>query len=79
MDLCDSWGHAMLRRQIGFVFLVILAGGAVHPAFAQDWFKTGTGLGVERARVAAPEFAARTSPAQPLQKVFHEVLWNDLD
>jgi len=68
----------MLKR-LGFVLLVILAAGAVHPAFAQDWFKTGTGLEVEKARVAAPEFAARTAPAQPLEKVFHEVLWNDLD
>jgi TolB protein len=68
----------MLKR-LGFVLLAILAAGAVHPAFAQDWFKTGTGLGVEKARVAAPEFAARTPAAQPLEKVFHEVLWNDLD
>ncbi len=34
------------------------------PAGAQDWFKTGTGLGVEKARVAVPEFAARRPSEQ---------------
>jgi TolB protein len=48
-------------------------------AFAQDWFKTGTGLGVSKARVAVPEFAARSTDAQPLEKTFHDVLWSDLD
>ncbi len=48
-------------------------------ASAQDWFKTGTGLGVEKARLAVPEFGARTPAAQPLEKTFHDVLWNDLD
>lgn len=48
-------------------------------ARAQDWIKTGTGLGVEKARLAVPEFTARSAQAQPLEKVFHEVLWNDLD
>src|SRR5712692_8570649 len=48
------------------------------PALAQDWFKTGTGMGVEKARVAVPEFAARTNEAPPLEKLFHETLWGDL-
>ena len=32
---------------------------AVRPAPAQDWFKTGTGLGITKARVAAPDTVAR--------------------
>ena len=32
-------------------------------AAAQDWFKTGTGLGVTKARVAVPEFAVRSAQA----------------
>lgn len=47
-------------------------------AQAQDWFKTGTGLGVSKARVAAPEFATRSAAAQPFEKTFHDTLWNDL-
>src|SRR6202167_148745 len=49
------------------------------PASAQDWFKTGTGLGVTKARLAAPEEAARSAAAQPLEKTFHDVLWSDLE
>lgn len=52
---------------------------AAAPAFAQDWFKTGTGMGVEKARVAVPEFAARSAEAQPLEKTFHDTLWGDLE
>src|SRR5271156_250801 len=48
-------------------------------ASAQDWFKTGTGLGVSKARVAVPEFAVRQSATPALQKTFHDVLWSDLE
>jgi len=48
-------------------------------ANAQDWFRTGTGLGVTKARVAAPDAAARSSAAEPLAKVFSDVLRADLD
>lgn len=50
-----------------------------HPAPAQDWFRTGTGLGVTKARVAVPDTAARSTFTQPLPKTFHDVLWADLD
>ena len=48
-------------------------------ASAQDWFKTGTGLGVTKARVAVPEFAIRAATPPALEKTFHDVLWADLD
>jgi TolB protein len=50
-------------------------------ASAQDWIKTGTGLGMEKVRLAAPDFAASTQdPANAaLLKVFNDTLWNDLD
>ncbi len=50
-----------------------------RPAAAQDWFKTGTGLGVAKARLAVADFGASAAPAQPLEKTFHDVLWNDLE
>jgi TolB protein len=52
---------------------------AARPAEAQDWFKTGTGLGVAKARLAVADFGASAAPAQPLEKTFHDVLWNDLE
>ena len=48
---------------------------------AQDWIKTGTGLGVEKIRIALPEFkGANQDPRNPeLLKTFNETLWNDLE
>ena len=62
---------------LAFVFTISLF--APRPAAAQDWFKTGTGLGVTKARLAAPDLPIRTPTAQPLEKTFHDVLWADLD
>jgi TolB protein len=61
------------------VALNILALAACLPASAQDWFQTGTGLGVTKARLASPDIAVRTPPGQPLEKTFHDVLWADLE
>src|ERR1700674_5719920 len=61
------------------ISLAILFLAAPRDAGAQDWFKTGTGLGVSKARLAAPDEAARSSEAQPLEKTFHDVLWSDLE
>ncbi|HKV03516.1 MAG TPA: hypothetical protein VJO53_00255 [Candidatus Acidoferrales bacterium] len=66
-------------RSIVLAALAAVALLAPRPAAAQDWFKTGTGLGVTKARVAVPDTAARSTAAQPLAKTFHDVLWSDLD
>jgi TolB protein len=54
---------------------------AALPAAAQDWIKTGTGLGVERVRIAVPDFkASNQDPRDPeLLKTFNDTLWNDLN
>src|SRR5271154_1950357 len=59
---------------LGIVFLI-----CAGTASAQDWFKTGTGLGVTKARVAVPEFGVRAATPPALEKTFHDVLWADLD
>src|SRR5690348_3145794 len=69
-----------MRMKAAFITCLIAVGVllAAYPAEAQDWFKTGTGLGVSKARVAAPDLA--TSPdAAKLESTFHNVLWNDLE
>jgi TolB protein len=48
-------------------------------ASAQDWFKTGTGLGVSKARVGVADFAAKDTPSQPLATLFSDVVRTDLD
>src|SRR5580700_12108421 len=60
-------------------FLALLALPFSASVAAQDWFQTGTGLGVTKARLAAPDIAVRTPSAQPLEKTFHDVLWSDLE
>ncbi len=63
-------------------FLALLAAMLfVLPSFSQDWIKTGTGLGMEKVRIAVPDFKPGTADAKnaDLLKVFNDTLWNDLD
>jgi TolB protein len=71
----------MMTRKIAILFVACIAWSALSPApaSAQDWFKTGTGLGVSKARLAAPDLGIRTANAQPLEKTFHDVLASDLE
>ena len=66
-----------MRRILSFAILVTLCGSAL----AQDWIKTGTGLGVEKVRLAVTDFkAASQDPNTPnLQKTFNDTLFSDLD
>ena len=60
---------------LGLAFFITL------PGFAQDWIRTGTGLGVEKVRLAASDFKATTQDPKnaDLLKAFNDTLWNDLD
>jgi len=59
----------------------LLAALLALPAAAQDWIKTGTGLGVEKIRMAAPDFKASNPDPRnaELVKTFNDTLWSDLD
>ncbi len=52
----------------------------IATANAQDWIRTGTGLGVEKIRLAVPGFTPSSGEAQTteLLKTFDNTLWNDL-
>jgi TolB protein len=54
--------------------LLFLAVGAN----AQDWFRTGTGLGVEKPRVAVADFAPRADNAKSHSQLFTQVVRDDL-
>jgi len=56
------------------IFLLISS-----PASAQDWFRTGTGLGVSKARVAVADFVGKSPDAPPKGVQFSEVVRSDLD
>jgi len=77
-----------LQRQAGrtsvvarAIVLVVSCGLLSAVTHAQDWVKTGTSLGVERVRLAVPDFKPSTEdPANAaLLKTFNDTLWNDLD
>ena len=67
------------RRGAWLVCWLVLA---FLPVRAQeDWIKTGTGLGVDKVRLAAADFKASTADEKntALLKTFNDVLFNDLD
>ncbi len=69
-------------RRAFAVLAAILSCAALCPlVLAQDWIKTGTGLGVERIRIAVPEFKASNQDPRnaELLRTFNDTLWNDLD
>jgi len=59
------------------VFFIFLA--AAPRAAAQGVIQTGTGLGVQKVKLAVPDFASRDPQAAPLETVFHQVLMDDLN
>jgi TolB protein len=63
------------------VFLVLVCWLFSSVVRAQDWVKTGTGLGVEKVRLAVPDFKPSTNDPSnaALLKTFNDTLWNDLD
>src|SRR2546422_3596458 len=65
------------RAVLGLLAALLLA----IPSLAQDWIRTGTGLGVEKVRLAVPDFKASTQDPKntDVLKVFNDTLWNDLD
>ena len=76
-DFVRSRYHTRLGLLSLIGLLLILA----LPLPAQDWIRTGTGLGVEKIRLAVPDFKPSTSDPKnaDLLKVFNDTLWNDLD
>ena len=68
-------------RASAAVFFLLLIAAFVTPCLGQDWIKTGTGLGMEKVRLAVPDFKPSTADAKnaDLLKVFNDTLWNDLD
>ncbi len=79
-----SW-HKHHRLAAFITIVALLAApffvGAAMPAPQQDWIRTGTGLGVERVRLAAADFRQTSADPQSgkLHDVFNQTLWNDLD
>ena len=69
-----------MSRTKHFVALAFFLFSAILGLSAQDWIRTGTGLGVEKIRLAAPDFKMVTTDTgtQNLAMTFNTTLWNDL-
>src|ERR1051326_2493597 len=71
------------RLQLLVPTLVLIFACSFLPStlLAQDWVKTGTSLGVEKVRLAVPDFKPSTTDAENAKylKTFNDTLWNDLD
>jgi TolB protein len=70
-----------LSRHMGVCILLMLGlfvPGHAAGQGAQDWFRTGTGLGVEKPRVAVADFAPRADNAKPHSQLFTQVVRDDL-
>lgn len=78
--------HQFLERLVSRMLSVSTASALVFfmllpvAAFAQneDWFKTGTNMGMQKERVAVANFAGTNPSAQPLGKEFSDVVRADL-
>ena len=66
-------------RKLCFITLIVLC--RFLSAAAQDRIKIELNMGQERPRIAVPDFKAANADAQtgPLNTVFNQTLWNDLD
>lgn len=78
MGTHSSAVHRLVQTSVALCIVALLVG---VPALGQDWIRTGTGLGVEKVRLAVPDFKASTEDPKntELLKAFNDTLWNDLD
>ena len=69
----------LMTKRFTAIFFALLLLSSFN-LFAQDWIRTGTGLGVEKIRLAAPDFklVANDPQTQSLASTFNTTLWNDL-
>ena len=69
------------RLAVRLAGALLIGGLALLPAplRAQDWFKTGTGLGVSKPKVAVADFAPRGGDSQAMATLFSDVVRADLD
>ena len=69
-----------MTRHLAIVLMFLVGSSAWSAPSPQDWIHTGTGLGVEKTRLAVPDFGVLTNDttSQNLGMTFNTTLWNDL-
>jgi len=79
-EMTVAWSRSPKSVALALLWIVLIP-LLVAPCLAQDWIRTGTGLGVEKVRLAASDFKPATPDPKntDLLKSFNDTLWNDLD
>ena len=67
-----------LLRSGLYAILFFAALVIAQPLLAQEWFRTGTGLGVEKPRVAVADFVPHSDTAKSHSALFSQVVRDDL-
>jgi TolB protein len=77
----DDSSNSERSKNLFLTCAVIFLALSVMPALAQDWVRTGSGLGVEKVRLAVPDFKPSNTDPQntALLKTFNDTFWGDLD
>ncbi|MGA7422745.1 MAG: translocation protein TolB, partial [Candidatus Sulfotelmatobacter sp.] len=81
MDDRQRRGPGLARTAARILSGLLILLGSLTSAWAQDWVRTGTSLGVEKVRLAVPDFKPSSGDPQnaALLKTFNDTFWNDLD
>jgi TolB protein len=81
MNLFSQAGTLQVQMPKLAIALLIALLSSIPSAAQTDWIRTGTGLGVEKVRIAVPDFkTSSTDPANAeLLKTFNDTLFNDLN
>lgn len=76
-----SGGNLQILIRKNFYALLVAACSFALPqiAGAQDWIKTGTGLGVQKVRVAVAPFVPQASSPQAAAQEFSDIVRGDLE
>jgi TolB protein len=63
---------------LAFSLCLLALASLSSPTRSQDWFRTGTGLGVNKPRIAVSDFAAKSDNAKSHSALFTSVVRDDL-
>ena len=74
----EHGGHRVGRHGWAFLYCLLIVLLCPPASFCQDWFRTGTGLGVTKPRIAVSSFVARKDGGKSHGWLFTNVVRDDL-
>src|SRR5208283_2846190 len=65
-------------RPLLFLLVLLFSASFISAQQEQGWFRTGTGIGMEKPRIAVPDFVPRSDEAKSHSALFTSVVRDDL-